>query len=276
MIRLALFGQPVSHSPSPRIHGAFGAQLGLDVDYRLIEAAPEEFPDALGAFHARGGVGCNITLPLKGLASRLADQLSPRAELAGAANTLSWAPGGACLADNTDGEGLVRDLETNLGFRLRDTSILLLGAGGAAAGVLGSLLGCRPARVSVANRTAQKAHELAARHATLGAVQGMGMDEIARRGPHELVIDATSLGHAGMPVELPSGTLTACRLLYSLNYGAAAKPMGDLAASLDVTFQDGLGMLVEQAACSFEIWTTQRPDTGPALERLRDLRAQPG
>lgn len=267
-IKLALFGHPVSHSPSPSVHQAFAAQFRLAVEYRLIEASPEDFPESLETFRAEGGSGCNITLPLKHLACELADQRTPRAKLAAAANTLWWTADGACHADNTDGAGLVRDLQDNLGVNIEGKKVLLLGAGGAAAGVLGALLACRPSQVVIANRTVEKARSLARRHLSLGEVLGIALDDLHRCGPVDLVIEATSMGRTGGHPDIPPSAFVGAELCYSLNYGAAAQPMYQLSRLAKAPFHGGLGMLVEQAALSFEIWTGHKPDTAPVLAEM--------
>lgn len=268
-IRLALFGHPVAHSPSPGVHQAFGRQFGLDIDYRLIDAPPEDFIARLGAFRAAGGTGCNITLPLKGMAFCHAAEARPRAALARAANTLWWSGDSRCCADNTDGEGLVRDLEQNLDITLTGLRVCLLGAGGAAAGVLGALLERRPGEVIIANRTRARAEDLAARHAGLGPVIAMGLADLAEAGAFDLVIDATATGHAGEPPPIAPAVLAGAAACYSLNYGTAALALRRLCGDLGVVFHDGLGMLVEQAACSFRIWTGRMPETAPVLAELR-------
>jgi shikimate dehydrogenase len=273
VIRLALFGQPVSHSPSPRVHQAFAGQFGLEVDYRRIEASPEDFPASLEAFRAEGGSGCNITLPLKQLACELAAEHTARAKLANAANTLWWTDNGDCHADNTDGEGLVRDLEANLGVHIAGLNVLLLGAGGAAAGVLGALLARRPTQLALVNRTVNRARSLAARHAPLGDVRCLSLDDFERSEAPDLLIDATSMGHVGRQPEFPRHVLEGSPRCYSLNYGAAAQPFASLCRLAGLRFNDGLGMLVEQAALSFEIWTGHKPDTAPVLAELAQVTA---
>lgn len=270
-IRLALFGSPVAHSPSPGVHDAFGAQFGLDVDYRLIEATEEAFDAQLADFREGGGIGCNVTLPLKHQACRMADNRTPRADLAMAANTLWWDPDGHCLADNTDGAGLVRDLEHNLGIEIAGRKVLLLGAGGAAAGVLGALLERKPAQLVIVNRTIERARILASRHGHLAEVSCASLDDFGRCGPVDLFIDATSMGHSGQHLNVPGALLESDAVVYSLNYGDAAKGMCALAETAGAPFHDGLGMLVEQAALSFEIWTGHAPDTGPVLTALRKI-----
>lgn len=270
---LALFGSPVSRSPSPEVHGAFAAQFGLDVAYRLIESTAEPFAERLNDFRQAGGSGCNITLPLKQIAFEQADVHTSRATLAMAANTLWWDEEGRCHADITDGEGLVRDLERNIGLGIQGLKVLLLGAGGAAAGVTGAVLERKPAQLVVVNRTLERARELAARHSKLGEVHCLSVDDLERCAAPDLVIDATSIGHSGRSPELPREILDGMPLCYSLNYGEAAQPFIRRFYSAGLRVHDGLGMLVEQAACSFEIWTGHKPDTAPVLA---DLRASMG
>lgn len=267
-LQLALFGSPVARSKSPRIHQAFAEQFGLDIDYRLIEASAEAFPGKLESFRSEGGVGCNITLPLKTLAFEQAAHPSQGATLAQAANTLWWDEKGDCHADNTDGPGLVADLEGSLGFDLAGFRILLLGAGGAAAGVLGALLARKPASVTIANRTLSRASELAQRHQSVGEVNAIAVTDLGDFPGADLVLDATSSGHQGTHPTIPYQALASAKLVYSLNYGAAAAPLGELARLADTQFHDGLGMLVEQAACSFEIWTGKKPATAPVLAQI--------
>jgi shikimate dehydrogenase len=266
-LHLALFGKPVSHSLSPGIHESFGRQFELNVDYRLIEAGPNEFPGALDQFRSEGGSGCNITLPLKTEAYRLAQVKSRRAELASAANTLWWDAEGRLRADNTDGTGLVRDIESNLGISIRSRRLLVLGAGGSCAGIMAALLDQEPEQVIIANRTGEKAVELAQRHASLGEVRGIALETLADERA-DIVIDTTSAGHEGKRPAIRDSVLEAAGLCYSLNYGEAANPMRNWCLELGVPFQDGLGMLVEQAARAFEIWTGFTPQTESVYKDL--------
>jgi shikimate dehydrogenase len=268
-IRLALFGSPVSQSPSPGIHKAFGQQFGLDVDYQLVEASRENFPRRLDRFRSDGGAGCNITLPLKHLACDLSAVRSSRAALAAAANTLWWDSGGRLNADNTDGPGLVRDLEKNLDLAIGGKELLLIGAGGAAAGVLGALLDLQPARLTIANRTVGRARMLADRHADLGEVEAVSLEQLDCHIRADLIIDATSLGHQGQSPQIPEQLLADAQTCYSLNYGPAADPLSVRCRELGVTFHSGWGMLVEQAACAFQIWTGQEPTTEAVLEEFK-------
>ena len=259
--RYAVIGHPVSHSKSPWIHAEFARQTGEDISYDRIEAPPGGFEAAVAAFRRSGGRGLNVTLPIKEAACRYSGELSPRARAAGAVNTLTFRD--PVFGDNTDGVGLVRDIEGNVGFSLRGRSVLLAGAGGAAQGVLCALIDARVAEVVVANRTAAKAEALAARFAGATASSFSALDR-----SFDLVINATSAGLAGEPLALPSAVWRPGALGYDMVYGrdtpflAAARAAGARAC-------DGLGMLVEQAAESFFIWRGVRPDTGRVLARLR-------
>lgn len=266
VIRLAVFGQPVRHSLSPRIHGLFAEQAGLDVDYRAIEAAPGTLGMALETFAAEGGVGCNVTLPLKAEAMALADTGTDRVERAAAANTLVR-DGDGWWADNTDGLGLVADLR-RLGLDPGGRHVAILGAGGAAAGVLATLLSAGPREVRLFNRTPKKARALADRHTDLGPVSADGFDALGKAS-FDLVLNATSLGHDGDLPPVTREVFGPDGVLYDLNYGPAAEPLADWARQARLPFHDGLGMLVGQAAESFERWTGFRPDTGPVLAALR-------
>jgi shikimate dehydrogenase len=269
MIRLAVFGFPIAHSLSPGIHGMFAGQCGLDVDYRAIEARPQEFAAKLDRLISDGGMGCNVTVPLKHSAWNLAKRTSEAANLARAANTLVL-EGDSWYAENTDGPGLVNDLVSNLGRAISGSSLCLIGAGGAAAGVLGSLLEQDPGELVIANRTLEKAEQLAGRHAGLAACQAVSLDELGALEAFDLVINATALGHAGRSPELPDSLFTPGGLCYDMNYGSAARPLRDDCSARGIAYQDGLGMLVEQAALSFEIWTGEAPDSGLVLKALRN------
>ncbi|MDT8319904.1 MAG: shikimate dehydrogenase [Xanthomonadales bacterium] len=268
MIRLAVFGAPVAHSLSPRIHCLFARQFGLDVDYRAIEASAATFAERVLKFAAQGARGCNVTVPFKTRAYELADRASELARRAGAANTLLFEPH-EWYADNTDGAGLLADLEGLPGVRLTGGRVCLLGAGGAAAGVLAALLAHGPRRVVIVNRTRERAVALAESHADLGTVEARTPAEAERAGPFDLVINATSLGHDGVAPELTASWFEAGGLCCDLNYGRAAQPLASLCARLGVAYRDGLGMLVRQAALSFELWTGNSPATAPVLATLR-------
>lgn len=269
LIRLAVFGNPVTQSLSPRIHRMFAAQCGIAVDYRAIEATEESFPGLVAELAASGASGCNITAPFKHPAWKLSAWSSESAARARAANTLVFNPDGDWYADNTDGRGLVNDLESMGSGRLQGARVCLLGAGGAAAGVLGALLTARPASILIANRTLERARELAASHADLGAVDACLPAEIASAAPFDLIINATSLGHGGGAQELSPAWLEPGGLCYDMNYGNAARAMKNLCQNLGMDYSDGLGMLVGQAALSFGLWTGHAPDTAPVLRELR-------
>jgi shikimate dehydrogenase len=248
----------------------FGDQLGLAVDYLAIEATHESFPRLLRKLAGQGARGCNVTAPLKRDAWQLAGECSDSAARACAANTLVFRDSGNWFADNTDGRGLVYDLRSQPGFGLEDARVCLLGAGGAAAGVLGALLRAGPQAMVIANRTLERATELGARHADLGVVEPCTPDGIGARGPFDLFINATSLGHAGSAPLIDPQWLTAGGLCYDLNYGPAAEPLRDACAAAGIAYSDGLGMLVGQAAFSFELWTGRRPEAAPVLNALRE------
>jgi shikimate dehydrogenase len=269
VIRLAVFGSPVAHSLSPRIHDLFARQCGLQVDYRAIEATAASFAGLVRALAEQGGRGCNVTVPFKQAAWELAARSSEEATRARAANTLVFERDGAWYADSTDGAGLVDDLASLPGFRLAGARVCLLGAGGAAAGVLGALLRAHPARVLIANRTPQRARQLAERHGDLGTLDSCSPAEISSRGPFELVINATSAGHQGTAPPLSRDWLTPGGRCYDLNYGSAAEPLRLACERIGVAYSDGLGMLVGQAARSFLLWTGRRPDAAPVLAELR-------
>ena len=267
LTRLAVFGCPIGHSKSPQIHAAFAQGLGLAVDYRAIECPAGNLEAALERFRAAGGTGCNITLPLKGEARSLAAVASDRVERAGAANTLSLAEAG-WHAESTDGPGLVNDLLA-AGWSPAGQRLAVLGAGGAAASVLASLMATGPSETLVFNRTASRAEQLATRHADLGRVSGHGMAALPEAGAFDLLIHATSLGHDGTDPGLPDSLLRDSTRFYDLNYGVAAQPLATWAGARNLPARDGLGMLVEQAAESFAIWTGQRPETATVLAALR-------
>ncbi|MEA3301555.1 MAG: shikimate dehydrogenase [Pseudomonadota bacterium] len=267
--RYAVLGHPVAHSQSPRIHRSFVAQFDLNLEYTAIEVEPEGFPEAVTAFQAAGGLGLNVTVPFKQEAWRLADSLSERARLAGAVNTLRFESGGERFGDNTDGAGLARDLERNLGFRIDGRRILVVGAGGAVRGVLGPLLEAGPASLVIANRTAEKALELADRFAGYGKIAGCGLNGLVGES-FDLVINGTAASLAGKVPELPSRLFRPEALAYDMMYGDRPTVFMDWAQEHGAAcIADGLGMLVEQAAESFYLWRGLRPNTAPALAALR-------
>jgi len=269
IIRLALFGQPVAQSLSPRIHGLFARQLALRVDYRAIEATPQSLPRQLGELARSGARGCNVTVPCKHAAWSLATRRSGPASLAQAANTLVFEDETDIFADNTDGQGLVNDLLGQTGNALHGARICVLGAGGAAAGILAALLSARPTCVFIANRTAERALQLATRHVDLGRIETCVPADIGQHGPFDLIINATSHGHRGGAPSLSATWFAPGGLCYDLNYGEAAAPLRRVCDEANIRYSDGLGMLVGQAALSFALWTGRLPDTTSVLKQLR-------
>ncbi|MGB4674503.1 MAG: shikimate dehydrogenase [Azovibrio sp.] len=273
----AVFGNPIAHSLSPRIHRAFAEQTGADLRYEARLAPLDGFAAALGQFIAEGGQGANVTLPFKETAFRLCDTLSPRARRAKAVNTLGLDRGGIA-GDNTDGAGLVRDIEANLAYPLAGRRILLLGAGGAARGVLLPLLEGRPACLHLANRSPAKAEALAAEFAQEAPLPllGSGFEALAGRS-FDLVINATSASLGGEALPLPAGLFAPGALAYDMMYGKGETPfLAQARQGGAARCADGLGMLVEQAAEAFSIWRGIRPATAPLLAQLRsELRAGP-
>ncbi len=259
--RYAVIGNPVAHSKSPAIHTEFARATGHDIDYRRIEAPLDGFADAVARFRAAGGKGCNVTLPFKHEAFRLAGRVSERADIAQAVNTLRFEDS---FGDNTDGIGLVRDLTVNMGLALRGKALLILGAGGAAQGVAGALLGAGLGRLVIANRTLAKAQALAKRFPRVSA---KGYEALVGER-FDVVVNATSAGLAGESPPLPQGLLDETTLAYDMVYGRDTPFLAEARAA-GARAVDGLGMLVEQAAESFFIWRGVRPPTRPVLAKLR-------
>jgi len=268
--RYVVIGNPVAHSKSPRIHALFAAAAGQDMSYDTLLAPLDGFAAAVHAFAATGGRGANVTVPFKEEAFRLATHLTDRARAAGAVNTLSFS-GAELRGDNTDGTGLVRDLKANLGVAIAGRRVLLLGAGGAARGVILPLLAEHPAQLTIANRTTDKALALAR---TFAGCTGCGLDELAGR-EFDLVINATSTGlsggvpHAGhsIPPRLTFAWAPGA-FAYDMMYGRDSDFLRQAAAA-GARSADGLGMLVEQAAEAFLVWRGIRPATDEVLAELR-------
>ena len=270
----AVFGHPVSHSLSPRIHAAFGRQLGISLDYTTIEATPDAFPQALDAFVTAGGKGANVTLPLKEAAFALCASTSERAQRAGAVNTLIRNDG-QWRGDNTDGIGLVRDLTGRLSLDLRGRRALLLGAGGSARGVAPALLDAGVSELIIVNRTAERADALADALGDPERAHSRYWDDAGAEGDYALIVNATSASRDGTTeFTLPFQLANSRTLAVDLNYGEAAIPFLAWARAANCRdIVDGLGMLVEQAAASFELWHGVRPDTAPVYATLRDKDA---
>jgi shikimate dehydrogenase len=274
--RYAVFGNPIKQSKSPVIHGLFAQQCGQSMIYRAAKVDVDGFERAATQFFEEGGAGLNVTVPFKQEAFAFADRLSPRARRAGAANTLTRAADGSIDGDNTDGIGLIRDLVANLGWTVQGQRVLLLGAGGAARGVLEPLLRERPRELLIVNRNAARAAELAREFADLGAPQGGAYALIGER-QFDLVINATSAGLSGAVPDLPGALLTERSCCYDLVYGAEPTPFMRWSAHHAAwAVADGLGMLVEQAAESFYLWRNARPATAPVINELRAAMAASG
>jgi shikimate dehydrogenase len=268
--RYVVAGHPVEHSLSPTIHAAFARQTRQALEYGRLLCPLDAFAPTLREFAAGPGArGCNVTVPFKFEAFAMAARLSDRARLAGAANTLRFDPDG-WFGDNTDGIGLRRDIEGNAGFPLRGRAVLLLGAGGAAAGVLGPLLDAGPARLVVANRTLENARRLVERHRATGAptVLRAASFEMAGAG-FDLIINATASSLQGESIAIGRDWLVPGALAVDMMYGPKAQPFIEQARRLGADTRDGLGMLVEQAAESFFLWRGVRPETAPVLADLR-------
>ncbi|NRF66731.1 shikimate dehydrogenase [Aquincola sp. S2] len=276
--RYAVLGHPVAHSQSPFIHAEFARQTGQPIAYGRIECPPGEFEATVRAFIASAdpaaGVGpargCNITVPFKFEAPALARHLSARAALAQAANVLRFDADG-WFADNSDGIGLVRDIEHGAGIALAGQRVLLVGAGGAAAGVLGPLIEAGPALVVVANRTAERAVVLVERHRALAEQRGVGLEArgLADCGEHYgVLLNSSASSLAGAAVPVTAQTLAPGALALDMMYGPAAAPFLAWATAHDARGRDGLGMLVEQAAEAFWLWRGVRPQTAPVLAAL--------
>ena len=266
--RYAVMGHPIAHSKSPFIHRRFAAQTGEPVAYEALLVEPGGFRAAVEGFRAQGGGGLNVTIPFKEEAFALASRRTGRAERAGAVNTL-WFEGAAVCGDNTDGVGLVRDLTRNLGVDVEARSVLVLGAGGAARGVVGPLLDEKPRRIAIANRTASRAVELAGRFAPQGPVSAVALDALPAGG-FDIVINATAASLSGDLPPLPRGTLRTGGIAYDTAYAANPTPFVEWGAREGACVAtDGLGMLVEQAAESFRLWRGREPLTVPVIDALR-------
>jgi shikimate dehydrogenase len=267
MDRYVVIGNPISHSLSPAIHAAFAAQGGEAIAYSTMLVPAGGFAAHARAFFDGGGLGANVTLPFKVDAFRFARGVSERARLAGAANFLANR-GGVIEADNTDGAGLVADLTANLGVTLSGARILILGAGGAVRGVIAPLLDQHPAQLLIANRTPEKARELAGHFRTRGPIEAAALENIPSTG-FDLVVNATSSSTRGEELVLPAHVLGQAALAYDMAYGPSARAFLERAAAGGARISDGLGMLVEQAAESFRLWRGHSPRTAPVLAELR-------
>jgi len=272
--RYAVIGNPIGHSKSPLIHAEFARQTGQDLSYEALLAPLDGFAATVEHFFAEGGKGLNVTVPFKHEAWNLATKRTPRAIDAEAVNTLMVLPEGGILGDNTDGAGLVRDLQYNLRFPLKGRRVLLMGAGGAAWGVSGPLLHEEPGTLFVANRTVDKA-QLLVRHFTrfekfsMQTTTAVSYQELENQ-QFDLIINATSASLSDALPPLPKGVFAPGSLAYDMMYGKGLTPFLKFAQQQGAAhLADGLGMLVEQAAESFFLWRGVRPDTAPVIALLK-------
>ena len=265
----AVMGNPIAHSKSPFIHAQFAAQTKQSLEYKAILVQKDAFPQALDDFQKRGGKGLNITVPFKEEAWRCMNERSKRAELAGAVNTIMFREDGTRYGDNTDGVGLLRDIIKNHHGQIAGHHVLVVGAGGATRGILGPLLDEKPAQLVIANRTAEKAEQLAQDFSVMGNIKGCGLQGFGDQ-KFDVVINATAASLQGEIPELPQTVFASDSWCYDLMYGAEPTPFmrwsKDNGASVVI---DGLGMLVEQAAESFYLWRGVRPDSLPVIASLR-------
>ena len=267
-----VMGNPVEHSRSPAIHARFAALTGEPVAYERRLLPLTGFSEGVRAFMAQGGRGCNVTVPFKTEACAIATERSERVQLAGAANTLIFQPDGRIAADNTDGLGLVADITRNAGVPLAGRDVLLIGAGGAAAGVLGPLLRAGVRHITVANRTLAKAQALVQAHSALASLQKaelLALTPQALEANFDLIINATASSLSGADVPVAARVLRPGSLAYDMMYGPAAQGFLDWARQHGAVPRDGLGMLVEQAAEAFQLWRGVRPPSAQVLAELK-------
>lgn len=264
--RYVVIGNPVAHSKSPQIHAAFAAQTGQHLHYDRLLAPLERFVETVRGFVEQGGKGLSVTVPFKLEAHAFADELTGRARAAGAVNTIDIVDG-QIVGDNTDGAGLVRDIEVNAGVSLRGKSILMLGAGGATRGAVLPLLQAGAASLTIANRTTAKADALVDAFSAHGNLHAR--DFGALRGSFDIVINATSASMTGELPPVHPDIFASTALAYDMMYGKEPTVFMHLAAARAAATRDGLGMLVEQAAEAFFLWRGVRPDTAPVYAALR-------
>lgn len=266
MHKLAVFGNPIEHSLSPTIHTLFAQQTGVDIEYTKELAPIDAFTQSVSAFVEQGGTGFNITVPFKVDAFKLATQHTLNAQIAGAVNTIK-VDSNTLIGENTDGTGLLNDLNKNLNIDLQNKTVLILGAGGATRGILLPLLAQQPKRIMIANRTASKAIELANDFSEYGRTCGFGLEKIKPEAI-DVIINATSASLNGKMLDIPAGVANAA-ICYDLMYGKTTAFMNWAQANNASKVVDGLGMLVEQAAAAFEFWTGKQPDTQTIIKSLR-------
>jgi shikimate dehydrogenase len=260
-------GHPINHSWSPFIHGLFAKQTDQSLVYRLYDITPEDFRVQVLEFFTRGGRGLNVTVPHKEAAAELANELTMRADRAGAVNTLMLA-GDSLLGDNTDGHGLVTDLRKNLGLTITNERILILGAGGATRGVIEPLLALGPTELIIANRSPERAVNLASLFVDLGTVRGCGFEDVGDDA-FDIVINATAAGLTGSVPNVDGAVIASHTVCYDMSYSRSATPFVTWAIEQGCArAHKGWGMLVEQAAEAFTLWRGVRPETEPVLTAL--------
>ena len=264
----AVFGHPIGHSKSPRIHAAFAASTGQDMTYAAIEAPLQGFAAALESFRAAGGRGANVTAPFKLDAFAACDGLSGRAQAAGAVNALKF-EAGRTYGENFDGVGLARDIVENCATSVAGKRVLLLGAGGAARGAAPALLALKPALLTLANRDLAKAHGLVEAFSSLGRIEAVSYGDLAGRPPYDLVLNSTSASWTGEAPPAPSSCFARGAMAYELVYGKGLTPfLAQARAAGAGKLADGVGMLVEQAAEAFAWWRGVRPETAAVIAEL--------
>jgi len=272
--RYAVMGNPIAHSKSPMIHALFAKETKQKLEYRTILVEIGQFPEAVQAFKAEGGKGLNVTVPFKRDAWRLVDERSEIAALAGAVNTIQIREDGSLFGHNTDGVGMIRDIRDNLGVTITGKRVLLLGAGGAVRGVLGPLLEEKPTEVVIANRTPDRAQELADAFEDYGRIDGSSFADLDGTR-YDIVINGTSASLKGEVPPLPEGILARDAFCYDMMYGAEPTAFMHWADEEGCErIADGLGMLVEQAAESFLLWRGVRPQTAPVIKAVREELAK--
>ena len=266
--RYAVVGYPIEHSQSPMIHRSFAHLTGEELSYDLLRVKPTCFEVAVREFAASGGKGLNITLPHKEAAFELANELGPEAKKAKAVNTLSILSPTEIRGDNTDGIGFLRDLTENNGLRLKNKSVLILGAGGAARGIIPPLMESNIGELALANRTIERANNLADTFSTTDRICVYSFEKLHEIQPYDVVINATSAGIKGESFEFPSNIISPDTFCYDLSYGLTQTPFVTWAYENGARkIAQGWGMLIEQAAESFWIWRGIRPDTRALLNQ---------
>jgi shikimate dehydrogenase len=261
-------GHPINHSWSPFIHGLFAKQTAQHMVYRLYDISPDDFRVQVLEFFGRGGRGLNVTVPHKEAAADIANALTERADRAGAVNTLIMQDDHTLLGDNTDGHGLITDLRKNLALEITNERVLILGAGGATRGVIAPLLSLGPTELVIANRTPDRAVNLASLFSDLGPVRGCGFEDVGD-DPFDLVINATAAGLSGSVPNIEGSVVASHSVCYDMSYSKSATPFVTWAIEQGCSrAHKGWGMLVEQAAEAFTLWRGVRPDTEPVLTAL--------